>query len=52
MYKELKDKQEIAILNATQLMAHYSPIDPANNNPSTTVHILVQELNKFIETEP
>ncbi len=26
----------------------YDPYNPVENNPSTTVHLLVQELNRFI----
>lgn len=48
IYDELFNKQNAAIKNATSLLTHYYPSTPAKDNPSTTVHELVQELNKFI----
>jgi hypothetical protein len=48
IYDELIDKQANAIKNATNLLKLYKPCNPAKDNPSTTVHLLVQELNKFI----
>jgi hypothetical protein len=48
MYAELLTKQPTAIKNATKLLNEYSPIKPEANNPSTTVHLLVQELNSRI----
>ena len=47
MYEQLEGKQEKAIRNAERLLQNYDPPDPARNNPSTTVHLLVQELNRF-----
>lgn len=49
IYDELLDKQPTAIRNAEKLLTEYAPPDPANDNPSTTVHLLVQELNRFIQ---
>jgi hypothetical protein len=34
--------------NAERLLAEYDPRDPERDNPSTTVHLLVRELNKSI----
>jgi hypothetical protein len=48
IYDELFDKQPVAIRNATNLLKQYAPHIPSKDNPSTTVHLLVQELNKFI----
>ena len=48
MYEILKDKQPQAIENATKLLATYDPPVPASDNPATTVHLLVEELNKYI----
>ncbi|MEH2284357.1 MAG: RloB family protein [Nostoc sp.] len=48
IYDELFDKQSIAIKNAENLLKQYNPHIPVKDNPSTTVHLLVQELNKFI----
>jgi len=46
MYAELLDKQETAISRAGRLLERYNPRNPADDDPSTTVHKLVQELNK------
>lgn len=48
IYKELIDKQDIAIKNSRRLLQQYDPQIPVKDNPSTTVHLLVEELNKFI----
>jgi len=48
IYEELFEKQAIAIKNAENLLKLYIPPMPAKDNPSTAVHLLVQELNKFI----
>ncbi|QSJ20061.1 RloB domain-containing protein [Nostoc sp. UHCC 0702] len=48
IYDELFDKQSLAIKNAEKLFKQYEPHNSAKDNPSTTVHLLVQELNKFI----
>jgi hypothetical protein len=49
IYKELIDKQDIAIKNSKRLLEEYEPRkNPVKDNPSTTVHLLVEELNKFI----
>ncbi|MDD1438442.1 RloB family protein [Dolichospermum sp. ST_sed10] len=52
IYDELIDRQPIAIENAKALLILHSENsdsgrnDPAKDNPSTTVHKLVEELNK------
>lgn len=48
MYQKLFDKQMTAIKNAKRLLTSYSLCVPCQNNPSTTVHLLVEELNKFL----
>ncbi|MEH2350880.1 MAG: RloB family protein [Nostoc sp.] len=48
IYDELFEKQAIAIKNAENLLKQYNPHIPDKDNPSTTVHLLVKELNKFI----
>ncbi|MCK4765394.1 MAG: RloB domain-containing protein [Candidatus Aminicenantes bacterium] len=50
MYKELFEKQESAIKNAKKLLNSYKPHNPDKDNPSTTVHKLVSELNKYLST--
>ena len=49
IYDELLDKQPNAIKNANNLLKQYDPSIPAKDNPSTTVHLLVQELNRFVK---
>lgn len=46
IYDEILDKQHTAIKNAINLLQQYDRHDPARDNPATTVHLLVQELNK------
>lgn len=48
MYDELKDKQSIAIKYAKRILESYDSSMTGTHNPSTTVHLLVEELNKFI----
>ncbi len=48
IYDELIDKQGLAIKNSQKLLQQYDRQNPVNDNPSTTVHLLVEELNKFI----
>jgi hypothetical protein len=47
LYGELLPKQADAIQNAERLLGQYLPKNPANDNPSTTVHELVKVLNRF-----
>lgn len=44
IYRELRSQQEDALHNARTLLGQYTSPDPANDNPSTTVHLLVEEL--------
>jgi hypothetical protein len=46
IYNELQARQEEAIKNARRLLEQYDPWQPAHCDPSTTVHLLVEELNK------
>jgi hypothetical protein len=48
IYQQLLAKQQIAIKYARKLIESYNSIDPERNNPSTTVHLLVEALNKFL----
>lgn len=47
MYTELFDKMDVALKNAERLFDQYHPSNPAQDNPSTTVHLLVMELRRF-----
>jgi hypothetical protein len=46
MYDNLRGRRGIAMKNAATLMSRYDPPNPENDNPSTTVHLLVEELLK------
>jgi hypothetical protein len=46
-YAALRSGQDDALRNARTLLAQYDPLDPANDNPSTTVHLLVEALLHF-----
>ena len=47
MYEHLLMKQADAIRNAERLLQTYTPHRPADDNPCTTVHRLVEALNEF-----
>jgi len=47
IYQDLELRQSQAIRHAIRLLEQYDPCNPASDNPSTTVHLLVQELNQF-----
>lgn len=44
MYAELERSMPDALKNAERLLARYEPANPAKDNPSTTVHLLVAQL--------
>lgn len=48
IYEELKSRQQNAIKHAKRLLQQYDVSNPETDNPSTTVHLLVEELNSFI----
>lgn len=48
MYALLQGKQATAIRNARKLLTRYFPCNPEKDDPSTTVHLLVEALNEFI----
>jgi len=47
MYQLIFLLQKDAIRNADRLLQEYPTPNPACDNPSTTVHLLVQQLNRF-----
>jgi len=47
LYPRLLDKQPTAIQFAQRLLALYPTPNPARDDPSTTVHLLIQQLNRF-----
>jgi len=48
LYEKLEYRQAVAIRNAMRLLAQYMPLIPERANPSTTVHLLVEQLNRFV----
>jgi hypothetical protein len=48
MFILLEDRQPQAIKHAHKLLASYDPHNPESDNPVTTVHLLVEELNLYI----
>jgi hypothetical protein len=46
MYEILSSNQKLAISNSKKLFNKYSKFDPYNNNPSTTVHKIVEKLKE------
>lgn len=48
MYELLQGQQADAIRNAKTLLNRYYPCNPEKDDPSTTVHVLVETLNEFI----
>lgn len=48
MYDILSSRQDVAIKNASKLLSKYLHPKPEKDNPSTTVHLLVKELTKYI----
>ena len=51
MYRKIRDKQATALANAERLLKTYHPANPGKDNPSTTVHHLVMELNRFLSPD-
>jgi hypothetical protein len=47
MFELLRSRQDTAIRNAQRLLQTYDPVLPERDNPSTTVHLLVEELRRF-----
>jgi len=47
-FATLHRRQPIAIENAKRLLAEYAPAAPATDDPSTTIHLLILALNRFL----
>jgi len=47
VYAELLPFRDEALRNAQRLLAQYRPARPAEDDPSTTVHLLVEQLTLF-----
>lgn len=52
MYGLLRGRMDDAIRNARKLLTIYEPHNPAQDNPCTTVHLLVEELRKNLPGQP
>lgn len=48
IYDDLIEKQDTAIKNAKKLLEEYPHSKPEQDNPSTTVHLLVEQLKIFV----
>jgi len=48
MFDKLADKMDVATRNARKLLAQYDPSVPERDDPSTTVHLLVEALRSYI----
>jgi hypothetical protein len=46
--RELENRQPSAIAHARRLLAQYASPNPASDNPSTTVHLLIEALNRSL----
>lgn len=44
IFNELYSRRSEALRNAQRLLETYQPLQPADNDPSTTVHLLVEQL--------
>lgn len=51
MYDLISSRQKDAIRNARRLLSEYPNESPSSNNPSTTVHLLVEQLNRLFWVE-
>ena len=51
MYDLIYSRQKDAIRNARKLLSEYPNPSPLTNNPSTTVHLLVEQLNRLFWVE-
>ena len=49
MYDILLSRQDDAIRNAKKVYKIHTGLSPADMKPSTTVHVLVEELNALIK---
>lgn len=47
IFEEIFERQDDAIRNAERLLSQYPNPNPENDNPSTTMHVLVEELRKW-----
>lgn len=48
MFGKLENKMDIAAHNAKKLLSQYVPASPERDDPSTTVHLLVEQLRLYL----
>jgi len=48
IFDDLLARQSIAIRHAKKLLEQYNPPNPVSDKPSTTVHLLVEQLNRLV----
>lgn len=48
MFEKLEDKMDDADRNARKLLSQYDPSNPVHDDPSTTVHLLVEQLRAYL----
>jgi len=48
MFQKLEDKMDHATRNAKKLLSQYNPSAPERDDPSTTVHLLVEQLRLYL----
>jgi hypothetical protein len=48
MFEKLAAKMDVADRNARKLLSQYNPSVPEQDDPSTTVHLLVEQLRQYI----
>lgn len=48
MYEKLESRINVADRNARKLLSRYKPTRPEQDDPSTTVHLLVEQLRKYL----
>lgn len=48
MFEKLEDKIDVAIRNSKKLLEQYAPSNPEKDDPSTTMHLLVEQLRLYL----
>jgi len=48
IFSKLEERMDTALRNAERLLSQYNPVNPERDDPSTTVHLLVTELQQYL----
>jgi hypothetical protein len=48
VFEKLESKMDYAIRNAKKLLLQYNPANPEHDDPSTTIHLLVEQLRIYL----